>query len=129
MATNNSSNFITKLNRDTKEGKVLWNIFPRTPSSICYDEEPLGYVYQANILDRSFILYKYQVKSFYDDETYTWEERYRLENIDANGKSIYTISNESSIYDLYDTVQYHTSKIGDFFADYLKDFKDDLPFG
>jgi len=112
---------ISKLNRETKEGTIKWDVNRTKPSSLSGSEQGLDNVYTAIVLGKKIRLYKYQYRSYYDEGLYDWVDSYRLEFIDDWGNSLWTFPDDRAIYDLYETVRYKTSNIEDFFNDYLSD--------
>ena len=120
---------LTKLNRDTKENLVKWEIISSRPSSLSGNEVLTDNVYTCMVLDRKIRMYKFQSKIYYDEGAYEWSDGYRLEFIDNEGNSEWGITNDSAIYDLYETVRYKTSDIESFMDKYLKDEKKEVdPF-
>jgi hypothetical protein len=123
---------VTKLNRETKEGKIKWEVNRSKPSSLSGTEILVENVYTAQVLNKKFRLYKYQSKYFRDEESYEWTESFRLEFIDDWGNSEWTFPDDRSVYDLYSSVRYKTSNIEKFVDDFLtdeeKNEKGDKPF-
>lgn len=112
---------IIKINRDTKEDKIKWEVTHTTPTSLSGTEKLIDNVYVAKVSTKKVRLYKYEYKYFYDEEAFLWLEGYRFEFIDFNDKSEWEFPRDNSIEDLYDSVRYKTSKVEDFFKDYLSD--------
>jgi hypothetical protein len=110
---------IIKLNRDTKEGKIKWEVSHHVPSSVGGTERLIDNVYITSVSKKKMRLYKLESKFYYDEGLSEWSESYRLEFIDFNNKTEWEFPKDSSILDLYDTVRYKTSNVEDFFKDFL----------
>lgn len=119
MNSYDAQKVILKLNRDTKEDKVIWEVSHVSPSSLGGTEKLLDNTYVAKIGIKKIRLYKYEGKYFIDEGQYEWIEYYRLEFIDFYDKSEWEFPRDRAVEDLYDTVRYKTSKVEDFFKDYL----------
>ncbi|MCF8322507.1 MAG: hypothetical protein K9I26_05125 [Flavobacterium sp.] len=119
MNTKYSNKIITKLNRDTKEGAVNWEINRSRPSSLSGSENLIDNVYTTKVLDRGLRLYKLQSKYFYDEGAFEWTDHYRLEFIDNWGNSEWAFPEDRAIYDLYESVRFKTSQIKNFMDKFL----------
>jgi hypothetical protein len=119
MNSYDAQKVILKLNRDTKEDKITWEVKHASPISLGGTEKLIDNAYVATVGGRKIRLYKYQAKFYYDEGLYDWSESYRLEFIDFYDNSEWEFPRDNSILDLYDTVRYKTSKVADFFKDYL----------
>ncbi|MBK9718214.1 MAG: hypothetical protein IPO85_12010 [Saprospiraceae bacterium] len=114
MNTKHSSKIITKLNRDTKEGTIKWEVNRNKPSSLSGSEVLTDNVYTCKVLDKQFRLFKYQSKFYYDEGVYEWTDNFRLEFVDGWGNSEWAFPDNIAIYDLYETVRFKTSNIESF---------------
>jgi hypothetical protein len=121
MNTRDNIKLILKLNRETKEDKIKWEISSNRINSLVGTETLINNIYIVDILNNKFRLYKFKEKHFYDEDAYNWIEDYKLDLIDNFGNSKFTFESDRAIVDLYGTVQYKTSNIEDFMKDYLKD--------
>lgn len=121
MEIANYRQFVFKLNRETKEDKIVWNITEFSKPSLIGTEAIMDSVYVTNVLNNNIRLFRLKIKYFTEDYDYEWAESFRLELIDDNGNSLYKIPDDPAISDLYDTVKFKTSKISDLFNDFLKD--------
>jgi hypothetical protein len=121
MNTRDYVRFISKLNRETKEKKIEWQKSTSPIKSLIGSETIIDFVYTTNVVDKMVRLFKFKEKHYYDEDIYDWVENYRLEFIDISGNSIYTLPDDRSIPDLYETVRFKTSGIESFFDSYLSD--------
>ncbi len=132
MNTKHSSKIITKLNRDTKEGTIKWEVNRNKPSSLSGSEILTDNVYTCKVIDKQFRLFKYQSKYYYDEGLYEWSDNFRLEFVDAWGNSEWAFPDDRAIYDLYETVRFKTSNIENFIDKFLteedKEETDEKPF-
>ena len=119
MNSHDAQKVILKLNRDTKEDKVIWEVSHGSPSSLGGVEKLLDNSYITKIGNRKIRLYKYEGKYYIDEDQFDWIEYYRLEFVDFYDKSEWEFPRDRALEDLYDTVRYKTSKVEDFFKDYL----------
>ena len=119
MNTKHSNKIISKLNRDTKESVVKWEVNRSRPSSLSGSENLIDNVYTTKVLDRGLRLYKLQSKYFYDEGAFEWTDSYRLEFIDSWGNSEWTFPEDRAIYDLYESVRFKTSNIKSFMDKFL----------
>jgi len=119
MNSYDAQKVILKLNRDTKEDKITWEVKHGSPLSLGGTEKLIDNSYVTIVGGRKIRLYKYETKFYYDEGLYEWSEAYRLEFIDFYDKAEWEFPRDNSILDLYDTVRYKTSKVEDFFKDYL----------
>ena len=121
MSMKHNNKVISKLNRDTKEGSVKWEINRSKPSSLSGNEFLVDNVYTCQVLEKSLRLYKYQSKYFYDEGAFEWTDGYRLEFMDGWGNSEWTFPSDRAIYDLYETVRYKASNVEGFIDKFLTD--------
>jgi hypothetical protein len=136
MATTHDRKIITKLNRETKEGTIKWDIIRNKPSSLSGSEVLIDNVYICKVLNKKLRLYKYQSKYFVDEERFEWTDSHRLEFMDGYGNSEWTFPADRGIYELYESVRFKASDIEQFIGDYLadegkgeeKEEKDENPF-
>lgn len=129
MATTHDKKIITKLNRETKEGKLKWETIRNKPSSLSGSEVLIDNVYVCQVLEKKLRLYKYQSKYFIDEERYEWTDSYRLEFMDVYGNSEWTFPEDRGIYELYESVRFKASNIEKFMGDYLTDEDSDSDSG
>lgn len=115
---------IAKFNRETKEGKLYWQISWAQPVLLNNGEVVIDHIYYANIEDKTLRLFKYSVKDFLDEERYEWTTSIRLEFIDSNWKSVWAFQEIAILRDLYETVRYKTSGVEAFFDKYLGEDED-----
>ena len=121
MEIANYRQFVFKLNKETKEDKILWRITDFTKPALIGTEELMDAIYVTNVLKKNIRLFRLKIRYFTDEYEYEWAESFRLELVDDNGNSLYKFPDDSAISDLYDTVKYKTSNIADLFNDFLKD--------
>lgn len=115
---------ITKLNGLTSLDKIDWDISnpPEILTARTNDHITPTY-YKTEYKGKFFIIYQYWVK-YYDGEHYYWTRRVTLVMLDEPRKRILwesKIPYHTAVNDLFKTVQYKTSKIGDIFDDLLSD--------
>lgn len=107
---------IDKLNRETIEGKIAWEI----------DNEPVidpndyveilqGNVYKAKIEDKILMIYKY---IFLPDEDLG--ERIHLAFVNDKGFPIWAFPENYALHSLLQSVMYKAEKIDEFLENYLK---------
>jgi hypothetical protein len=121
----NFQKLVAKINRETKEGKITWQKSKTLSEPLIGTEALLGFVYTTKILNSHYRLYRFRHKYFYEEDLFEWLDGKRLELYDPNtGKSEFTISNTSMIEELYDSVQLKTSRIEEFYEEYLGDEPD-----
>ncbi|RFZ95180.1 hypothetical protein D0C36_06535 [Mucilaginibacter conchicola] len=120
---NNSKAYkiVAKFNRDTKEGKIVWSITREKPSSLSGSENLIDDVFVTQVLEKKLRLYRFQYKSYYDEDIYEWVDKYRLEFVGIWGNSEWTFPYEMPIFDLYESVRYKVSNIDKFMEDFLGD--------
>lgn len=127
MSANHSIKIVTKLNRETKEGKIIWNKYLSSPPSLTGSEVLVGNAYRASVLNKYIVIYMYQSKSYYDEDQFEWVKNCRLEFIDVFGQSEWTFPDDASIMDLYESVRYQITGIDKFITDYIdKEDKDEI---
>jgi hypothetical protein len=119
MNANQIHKFITKLNRDTKEDLIVWNINNNVSLNLAGTETLLDSVYFCKVLDKYLRLFRLKSKYYYDEGLYEWVEEYRLDFVDNLGKSEWTFPSDRAIGDLYDTVRYKTSNVQTFLDKFL----------
>ena len=121
---------IVKVNRETKEDKISWDIASLKPSSLSNSEVLRGYVYESKVLNQDVILYRFQSKHYTDEDEFHWIDGYRMDFVDMRNISTWTFPDNSAIEDLYDTVQFKQANVGSFLEEYLDDEEDEdsLPF-
>ncbi len=119
----NYRQFIFKLNKETKEDKIVWRISTFTKPALLGSEEILDAIYYTDVLENKIRLFRLKVKHYLEEDYYEWVEDFRLEIVDENGNSLYKFPEDTAISDLYDTVQFKTSKISDLFNGFLSDEK------
>jgi len=123
---------ITKLNRDTKEGKLNWQI-SRVQPVLSIPEVVLDNIYYTKVEQKLLRLYKYSTKYYFDEDSFEWTTGFRLEFVDNYWKSEWAFPEIAMLADLYETVRYKTSGIEDFLDKYLEGEEeqnqgDELPF-
>jgi len=123
MEKMNYRQFIFKLNKETKEDKIVWRISTFTKPALLGSEEILDAIYYTDVLENKIRLFRLKVKHYLEEDYYEWVEDFRLEIVDENGNSLYKFPEDTAISDLYDTVQFKTSKISDLFNGFLSDEK------
>ena len=119
MSDLKQTKIIRKINRETKEGSIVWEVNGSKPSSLSGSEYLVDNVYTSKVHDKWVRLYKFQKKYYYVESDYEWTDEYRLEFIDLWGKSEWAFPDDAAIPDLYETVRYKTSKIETFMDEYL----------
>jgi len=113
---------ILKLNRETAEGKILWDVNKRTPSSLNAGEELQGNTFLAAVMEKSFRLYKLQQRAYHGyDEGWDVVDSYRLEMVDSSRNTEWIFPDDSAIADLYQTVLFQTSGAQSFFDSFLSE--------
>lgn len=117
---NKISRFILELIKKTKKNEVEWDEADSSPTIPDGSERLVDLAYSANINDKNFRIYKYNIKHYRDEYEWDWSERIRLELTDNFGNTIYEFPYEYSLYDLYNAVRESTSGINDFIDDFLK---------
>jgi hypothetical protein len=121
---------VSKLNRETKEGQLIWQI-SRIQPSLNNGENVIDLIYYTEVNNKTLRLYKYSTKYYMDEDTFEWTTSIRLEFVDRNWKSQYAFPEIAILSDLYETVRYKTSGLDDFLENYLdgeEEEEDDLPF-
>lgn len=120
MDANKISKFILELIKKTKKKEITWEVSDRIPSFPDGGERHIDLVYVAQINDRNFRIYKYQVKHYKDEHEYEWGERIKLETIDGHYNVIYEIPYQYSLFNLYEAVREQTSGIEELIDEFLK---------
>ncbi len=122
MSTSKYLKIIVKLNRDTNEEKIYWEINRSIPLLSAH-ERLIDNVYTVKISDKNLRLFKYDYRYYLDEDTYDWVRTCRLEFIDIHGNSEWTFPNDlrNAIEDLYETVRFKTAKVDNFLNDYLSE--------
>jgi hypothetical protein len=128
MSDSDFTKAISKINRETNEGKTKWNSSNSRPQSLPEGEDLSGPVYTCKVLDRFLRLYRFRAKHYFDEDEFAWTENLRLEFIDKNGNAIWTFPYNNATSDLYDTVQYQLANVRGFLEDFLDKEEDNLPF-
>ena len=117
----NYKQFIFKLNKETKEDKIVWRINTFAKPALLDSERVLDAIYSTNVLERKIRLFRLKVKHYFEEDYLEWIETFRLEVVDDEGNSLYTFPDDTAIPDLYDTVKFKTSKVSDLFNEFLTD--------
>jgi hypothetical protein len=121
MNANNATKLINKINRETKEGKILWTRNNRTPSSLEGSERLANGIYYTSPFEGKYLrLYKYKSKSYSDEDVFDWVDGLRLELIDDMHNSLWDFPNDAATNSLYDTIRFKTADIDNLFDSYLK---------
>lgn len=121
MNTKHSIKIIVKLNRDTKDNKIKWEINRNKPNSLSGNELLSDNVYTCTVLEKNFRLYKYRAKHYYDEDAYEWSDHYRLEFIDKQGISEWDFPEDDATEHLYETVRFKTSDVEGFIDRFLSE--------
>jgi hypothetical protein len=119
MADVSSIKLIAKLNRQTKEDVIIWQIDTSRPSSLIGTEVLVDNVFITNVLGKRMRLYKYLGRYYYDEDKFDWVEEMRLELVDIYGKTTFKFPLDPGIADLYQTVMFKTSGVADFLDEFL----------
>lgn len=114
---NKISVFILELIKKTRQEKIHWYIIRH--EIIDTDKPIVNLVYQTNIKDKNFRIYKYKTKSYQDEFEWEWIERIRLELVDDENNSLYEFPYDYSLMDLYEAIREKTSKISEILDDIL----------
>lgn len=112
---------ITKLNRLTKDDKIIWSNFNSKPTSLIGGEELNGVIYYAKVLDKSFIIYRYKYVSYNYDGDASWASDFRLDFINNQNITEWSFPSDVALSDLYETIQFKLSKAEKFFDEFLDD--------
>jgi hypothetical protein len=113
--------FVSKIIKETLEGKIKWETARTNPTSISLSERLIDFPYKTVIDEKIFRLFKYESKYFIDEERFEWTTGYRLEMIqDSSEKSLYTFPETRNLSDLYDEIRRQIAGIDDFLNNYLK---------
>lgn len=111
---------IVKLNKLTQEGELKWET-KNYEIQLGSTEELLNKVYQTKLKNKEIRIFRYRYKYYTDEHVYHWASDCRLEFIDSDGTPEWTFPEESTIYDLYDSVRYQTAQIDNFLDNFLTD--------
>lgn len=125
MSNKDYTRTIIKINRETKEGKLVWESSGIRPTSLSGNEILKGLEYSCKVLTKILRLYQYQYKIYTDEDTYYWENGYRLEFIDIWGNTQWPFPYNRAIDDLYDSVQFKLVNVEGFMDDFLADEEED----
>lgn len=114
------SQFIIKLIKLTQKEEIKWiSHAPRNPE-LLNGEFILDKIYETDIDNNKFQLFKIKYQVFTDEFDYVWERSIRLRLIDDKGNSEYGFRYDNSLNDLYSLVREKTSKIGSIIEEILK---------
>lgn len=115
---------ISRLNRETQEGKLKWERSPARPPGTDIDE-----LYLAQFKNWTVGVYNRSFKD-YSDETDEWftntELRVGLFDV-ATNELLFTVPEKEGVYELFQAVQKQYAKADEFAQAILAD-DDDVPF-
>lgn len=103
--------FCRKMLEKTRRGELIWK-----PQPNIVREEVDGLLYAADFDEWRFLVYQYRWCR-YDSEfdKYRWDTEIAIEVIDQQGNKLWTIPTVNVRQDLYDCIQFGTSKIRSLF--------------
>jgi hypothetical protein len=121
---------VSKLTKETQEGKIKWEIIGSPPTSLSQSERLIDYPYKATVREKVFRIFKYESKYFIDDERYEWTQGVRLEMLHHNSdRSSYTFPEVVNLRGLYDEIRRQVAGIDNFLDNYLAGENDPEPEG
>ncbi|MCU0447698.1 MAG: hypothetical protein MUE85_22585 [Microscillaceae bacterium] len=117
---------VTKLNRETQEGKLKWIISELPVKSLSGTESLIDKAYTTEVDGKRMRLYRFNDRFYTDYEEYVKQDYIRLEFIDKNDNSewIFPSYVSSSIYDLYESVRYKVANVDGFIEKFLEGYTD-----
>jgi len=100
MKSDKLSQFIIKLIKLTRSSELKWSSRTPTDDALPNGEFILDKLYEANVNDRDFRLYRYKYRNYFEDYNYEWSQRIRLELLDNDGHSDFEFEYLNSMNDL-----------------------------
>ena len=104
---------IIELIKKTKNDELIWNSYSPKDTELLSGEFILDKVYESEISDRAFKLFRYKYKSWRDEYDFEWQSSIRLELTDKGGDTDYEFEYDNSFNDLYSIVREQTSNVTD----------------
>ena len=121
MENKKTIQLVSKFNRETKEGKLIWQISPIQPALLKNGENVIDLIYYTEVGDKTLRIYKYSTKYYYEEDAFEWTTSIRLEFVDRNWRSEWAFPEIAILSDLYETVRYKTTNLEGFIDKYLGD--------
>ena len=109
--------FVTKLNRQTQEGRIRWRFVGDQEDFATSDFQRYGPAYIAEIDDATVRIYSLKTLR---EENY-WMEDIILEVQTSETGDLVRIPGVSGLEDLYESVKYKTNKIDEFVDRFLNE--------
>lgn len=119
--SNRKERFIAKLIKDTKLGKVTWDIEAKGKLALPGDERLVSKVYVTNIKDKNLRLYQYQIKHYTDEFEWDWVDRVKLEIFDDDGDTLFEYGYDFSFFKLLNAIRAANTKVDEFMKDFLNE--------
>ncbi len=122
---NKISAALSKINRDTREAKLVWKTIKLfSNSQLGLAEEIVGKIYSTEFNNRKILLFKVNKKVQTDEFEFNWIPSYKLVVVDQNYNIDWEFPQHRGIADLYETVSYKLADMDSFF----NSIQDDDPF-
>ena len=109
---------VDKLIELTQHNQLIWES-SEPPYNLTGPDVRIDLVYTTDYLDRCIRIYQKGYKSYIDDVQFFWDSRIIFEFIDSSGNSLWQFPQTSNTYDLLNSIQYQSSKVGDFYTQIL----------
>lgn len=119
MKNQKFAQFVVKLIKLTRSNDITWNSFAPKDEELLSGEIVLDKIYETSINFKSFRLYRYKLKLYIDEYNFEWDQRIRLELLDAFGNTDYEFDYDNSLDDLYEIVREQTSNVINIIDDIL----------
>lgn len=114
--------FITKLIEKTNDNSIKWKLNSNNYFKVENGTKRDHSTYYAQINGKTFRIYEYLKKYYYDEENFDISKYVKLEMIDLTNRNIlYDYSYYSILDDLISAVKRQTSSIDNFMDDFLGD--------
>lgn len=112
---------ITTLNRLTIEGAINWNPMQlhKVPGLVGY-QKVNGQVFSSEYKNKKLVLYKYDDRSYYDEDAWHPEIGYRLMVVNNENELAWEFPENRMTPDLYDSILYKVANIDNFFNQILE---------
>lgn len=110
---------IDKLIELTQHGIITWE--KNAPEQYMIDHyRRVELVFTAKHIGQLFRVYNRYFQHYYDEDTYMWDNEIIFEFIDENGVSLGILPNTPNTNDLFQSIQFQTSKVNNFYNDLFK---------
>lgn len=117
---NKENEFIVKLTKETLRKNIKWNDKQNKGLVLPHEERATSKLYITTIDEKKLRIYEFQYKHYVDEDEWLWNQRVRLEMIDANEEKIYEFGYNYSLNDLFNAVTKSNSGVDEFLDKFLK---------